>query len=283
MPWNQPLEKKPQPKKVLPIKYILSFVGCIVIGVVAFFLLNNSTETIDQESQKASIKKTASKKQTKKASPQKVTTKTTTNITEVVREKPKEIWMGHEIKSTSIKTNGTDLIITRIDVNGKKHKEYTSIQKRLFSNPVDIVLALLLTAPEGAPTPPLPSLGPRSDELFIAALKKPIEITDDDTAETKRIKELVIAAREHMIDELNAGRTVNEVIEEHCTYTDQNNRLRAEAMIQYKELIANGEEDVAEDFRKKANELISSKGGTPFRSLKEIRESRKSKFRNSSN
>ena len=283
MPWNRSLDKKPQPKKTLPIKFILGLIGCIIIGVVAFFLLNSLTDTNDQPTQKPSLKKLTSKKQTKKPSEKKVTTKATTNITQVVQEKPKEIWMGHEIKSTTIKTNGTDLIITRIDVNGKKHKEYTSIQKRLFTNPVDIVLALLLTAPEGAPTPPLPSLGPRSDELFIAALKKPIEITDDDTAETKRIKELVIAAREHMIDELNAGRTVNEVIEDHCTYTDQNNRLRAEAMIQYKELIANGEEDVAEDFRKKANELISSKGGAPFRSLKEIRESRKSKFKKTSN
>ena len=246
-------------------------------------LLNPSTENNDPATQKTQTKKISVKSQPKKSPRTNTITNTSANKAEAVAEKRKEMWMGHEIKSTTIKTNGTDLIITRIDVNGKKHKEYTSIQKRLFTNPVDIVLAILLTAPEGAPTPPLPSLGPRSDELFISALKRPIEITDDDTAETKRIKELVIAAREHMIDELNAGRTVNEVIEDHCTYTDQNNRLRAEAMIQYKELIANGEEDVAEDFRKKANELISSKGGAPFRSLKEIRESRKSKFKKTSN
>ena len=281
MPWNQPLKKKTEPKKVFPVKPLFIIVGCIVIGVLSSILLNTSTENVDSATQKAPTKKISVKSKPKKSSRTNTITNTSTNIANAGAEKPKEMWMGHEIKSTTIKTNGTDLIITRIDVNGKKHKEYTSIQKRLFTNPVDIVLAILLTAPEGAPTPPLPSLGPRSDELFISALKKPIEITEDDTAETKRIKELVIAAREHMIDELNAGRTVNEVIEEHCTYTDQNNRLRAEAMIQYKELIANGEEDAAEEFRQKANDLISSKGGAPFRSLKEIRESRKSKFRKS--
>ena len=281
MPWNQPLKKKTEPKKVFPVKHLFIIVGCIVTGVLASILLNTSTENNDPATQKTPTKKISVKSKPKKSPRTNTITNTSANNAKAVAEKPKEMWMGHEIKSTTIKTNGTDLIITRIDVNGKKHKEYTSIQKRLFTNPVDIVLAILLTAPEGAPTPPLPSLGPRSDELFISALKRPIEITEDDTAETKRIKELVIAAREHMIDELNAGRTVNEVIEEHCTYTDQNNRLRAEAMIQYKELIANGEEDAAEEFRQKANDLISSKGGAPFRSLKEIRESRKSKFRKS--
>lgn len=281
MPWNQPLKKKTAPKKVFPVKPLFIIVGCIVIGVLASILLNTSTENNDPATQKTPTKKISVKSKPKKSPRTNTITNTSANNAKAVAEKPKEMWMGHEIRSTTIKTNGTDLIITRIDVNGKKHKEYTSIQKRLFTNPVDIVLAILLTAPEGAPTPPLPSLGPRSDELFISALKRPIEITEDDTAETKRIKELVIAAREHMIDELNAGRTVNEVIEEHCTYTDQNNRLRAEAMIQYKELIANGEEDAAEEFRQKANDLISSKGGAPFGSLKEIRESRKSKFRKS--
>jgi hypothetical protein len=281
MPWNQPLKKKIEPKKFHSIKPLFILTGCIVIGMSVFFLLNSSTENIEAVPQKSITTKITPKSKTKKTSKTNTFTRTTTNIAHVVSEKPKEMWMGHEIKSTTVKTNGTDLIITRIDINGKKHKEYTSIQKRLFTNPVDIVLAILLTVPEGALTPPLPSLGPRSDELFISALKKPIQITEEDTAETKRIKELVIAAREHMLEELKAGRTVNEVIEEHCIYTDQNNRLRAEAMVKYKELIANGEEDAAEEFRQKANDLISSKGGTPFRSLKEIRESRKSKFRKS--
>jgi len=191
----------------------------------------------------------------------------------------KEIWMGREIVSTKVVTNGTDLIITRIDKEGKKHKEYTSTQKRLFKNPVDVVLAILLTTPEGAMTPPLPSLGPRSDELFARALKTPIEILDTDTEEEKNIKQLVIAAREQMLDELESGRSVNDVIEDHCTFADQNNRFRAEAMVQYKELIATGDKELAEEFRIKANELISSKGGIPFRSLDEIRNSRKSKYR----
>ncbi len=188
----------------------------------------------------------------------------------------REVWLGREIVSTKIVTNGTDLVITRIDTEGKVHKQYTSVHKRLFSNPVDITLAILLTTPEGALTPPLPPLGPRSDDIFAESLKKPIEISDDDTPEERRIKQLVMAAREVMLEELRNGRSVNEVIEDHCTFADENNRLRAEAMVQYKELVAEGDEALAEQFREKANEMLVGKGATPLKSLAEIREERMS-------
>jgi len=196
----------------------------------------------------------------------------------VKAEQPKrEMWLGREIVRTKVVTNGTDLIITRIDTEGKVHKQYTSIHKRLFSNPVDITLAILLTTPEGALTPPLPPLGPRSDDIFAESLKKPIEISEDDTPEEKRIKQLVMAAREEMLEELRNGRSVNEVIEDHCTFVDANNRLRAEAMVQYKELVAEGDEALAEQFREKANEMLVGKGAAPLKSLAEIREERISK------
>lgn len=190
-------------------------------------------------------------------------------------EPPKrETWLGREIVRTKVVTNGTDLIITRIDTEGKVHKQYTSIHKRLFSNPVDITLAILLTTPEGALTPPLPPLGPRSDDAFAESLKKPIEISEDDTQEERRVKQLVMAAREEMLEELRNGRSVNEVIEDHCTFVDENNRLRVEAMVQYKELVAEGDEALTEQFREKANEMLVCKGAAPLKSLAEIREER---------
>ena len=160
------------------------------------------------------------------------------------------------------------------DVEGKIHKEYTSIHKRLFTNPVDITLSILLTTPENALTPPLPPLGPRAREAFIEALKKPIEFSEDDTPDERRIKELVGAAREEMLDELVNGRTVNEVIEEHCTFVDEKNRLRAEAMAQYKKLVADGDGNIAEEFRAKANEMLTQKGAKPLKSLAEIQQER---------
>lgn len=278
MPWNRQSPKKVEvTKRSRVIPYAIAAI-CVCISCAALWMLSaDKTDTAAIPAKKEVSKKKAEclvqnikKRQVKK--------NTIAKKQDDVTPK-KEIWMGREIVSTKVVTNGTDLIITRIDKEGKKHKEYTSTQKRLFKNPVDVVLAILLTTPEGAMTPPLPSLGPRSDELFAKALKTPIEILDTDTEEEKNIKQLVIAAREQMLDELDSGRSVNDVIEDHCTFADQNNRFRAEAMVQYKELIATGDKELAEEFRVKANELISTKGGIPFRSLDEIRSSRKSKYR----
>jgi hypothetical protein len=189
----------------------------------------------------------------------------------------REVWLGREIVRKTVVTNGTDLIITRIDAEGKVHKEYTTIHKRLFSNPVDIALSILLTTPEGALMPPLPPLGPRAGDAFIKALKTPIEIPEDATPEERRVVDIVLAAREEMLEELGNGRTVNDVIEEHCTFVDENNRLRAEAMVQYKKLVAEGDGAMAEEFRAKANEMLAQKGAKPLKSLAEIRQERVSR------
>ena len=186
----------------------------------------------------------------------------------------REVWLGREIVRKTVVTNGTDLIITRIDAEGKVHKEYTTIHKRLFSNPVDIALSILLTTPEGALMPPLPPLGPRAGDAFIKALKTPIEVPEDATPEERRVVDIVLAAREEMLEELGNGRTVNEVIEDHCTFADENNRFRAEAMAQYKKLVAEGDEDMAEQFRAKANEMLAQKGAKPLKSLAEIQKER---------
>lgn len=278
MPWNRQSPKKVEvAKKSRVIPYAIVAI-CVCISCATLWMLSSDKTDTDAIPAKKEVSKKKAERLVQNIKKRQVKKNT---IAKKQDDDPpkKEIWMGREIVSTKVVTNGTDLIITRIDKEGKKHKEYTSTQKRLFKNPVDVVLAILLTTPEGAMTPPLPSLGPRSDELFAKALKTPIEILDSDTEEEKNIKQLVIAAREQMLDELESGRSVNDVIEDHCTFADQNNRFRAEAMVQYKELIATGDKELAEEFRVKANELISSKGGIPFRSLDEIRSSRKSKYR----
>ena len=238
------------------------------------------TTSVQQQGAKPKVEKPKAEKPPKAARTE-VRQPVATNAPAATQTKPeqpkREMWMGREIVSTKVVTNGTDLVITRIDTEGKVHKEYTSIHKRLFTNPVDITLSILLTSPENALTPPLPPLGPRARDAFIEALKKPIEISEDDTPEERRIKELVSAAREEMVDELANGRTVNEVIEEHCTFVDEKNKLRAEAMVQYKKLVADGDGDIAEEFRAKANEMLAQKGAKPLKSFAEIQQERVSR------
>ncbi len=238
------------------------------------------TTSVQQQGAKPKVEKPKAEKPPK-ATRAEVRQPVATNAPAATQTKPeppkREMWMGREIVSTKVVTNGTDLIITRVDTEGKVHKEYTSIHKRLFTNPVDITLSILLTSPENTLTPPLPPLGPRARDAFIEALKKPIEISEDDTPDERRIKELVSAAREEMVEELANGRTVNEVIEEHCTFVDEKNKLRAEAMVQYKKLVADGDGDIAEEFRAKANEMLAQKGAKPLKSFAEIQQERVSR------
>ena len=186
----------------------------------------------------------------------------------------RETWLGHEIVRTTAVTSGTDVVITRIDTDGNVHKEYTSVRRNLFTNPVDAVLAILLTTPEGAPVPPLPPLGPRADDVFRAALMRPIEIGEDDSEQDARVKRLVMAAREEMLQELDDGRSVNDVIEDHCTYAEERNTLRAEAAIRYREILERDGESAAEEYRARTNEQLAGIGAKPLASPSEMREAR---------
>ena len=81
-----------------------------------------------------------------------------------------------------------------------------------------------------------------------------------------------------MLQELAAGRTVNEIIEDHCTYVDANNTLRAEAIVQYRDILAEGDEEMAEEYRKKVNQLLEEKGAATIRSAEETQKLRNSRF-----
>lgn len=261
----------PSSRRLFRVRPVVFAAIAVILAAVAFLVVRRGTENGKQRTGDKDKRVQRQRPAKPTQPPPQVSQKPTVKEP----EKPKrEVWLGREIVSKTVVTNGTDLIITRVDTDGKIHKEYTSIHKRLFSNPVDITLSILLTTPEGALTPPLPPLGPRSGDIFAESLKKPIEISDDDTPEEKRIKQLVIAAREEMLEELKNGRTVDEVIEDHCTFVDENNRLRAEAMVQYKDLVADGDNEAAEQFRIKANEMLVKKGANPIKSLAEIQEER---------
>ena len=270
--------RPPSQRRLTGNAAILAAVVLVAVGVGVWCWFDRGKaqppKTTETAAPPAKAKPKAEKPQPPMPKPKPVATNATPKTAEKPPEPKRDMWMGREIVSTKVVTNGTDLIITRVDTEDKIHKEYTSTHKRLFTNPVDITLSILLTSPENALTPPLPPLGSRARDTFIEALKKPIEITEDDSPEDRRIKELVSAAREEMLEELVNGRTVNEVIEEHCTFVDEKNKLRAEAMAQYKKLVAEGDGAIAEEFRAKANEMLAQKGAKPLKSLDEIQQER---------
>lgn len=187
-----------------------------------------------------------------------------------------EIWNGHKIASKRVVTNGVNIVTTRIGVDGKVYKQIEKANdKPIFNNPVDQALALMLTLPKGAMIPPMPPLGTDSDKVFLTAIKTPIEIRDEDTPEIKNVKRIVAAAREEILEQLASGRSVNEVIAEHCTSVNENTRLRAQATAEYRRILEEeGDVALAEEFREKSNQVLVNVGAVPIKKRGELRRTR---------
>ena len=147
--------------------------------------------------------------------------------------------------------------------DGKTHARLIP-PKPIFDNPVDQALSIALSAPEGVALPPMPSLGPGADKEFADALMRPIVINDDDSESIKRAKILVQAGRTAMLEELKNGKSVNEVIQDHCRAVNDSVELRNEAARAYRELIDSGETEMAEKYREQANKIIEQSGGAPL-------------------
>ena len=130
----------------------------------------------------------------------------------------------------------------------------------VFDNVIDQTLSIALSVPPGHSLPPMPSLGPDSTKAFAEALKKPIVIKDDDPENVKKAKLLVQSGREAIFDALKSGKSVQEIIADHCAAVNDNAELHNAVGVEYRKLIAEGDLEAAEEYRSKANEILEKSG-----------------------
>lgn len=130
----------------------------------------------------------------------------------------------------------------------------------VFDNVIDQTLSIALSVPPGHSLPPMPSLGPDSTKAFAEALKKPIVIKDDDPEDVKRAKLLVQSGREAIFETLKSGKSVQEIIADHCAAVNDNAELHNAVGVEYRKLIAEGDLEAAEEYRSKANEILEKSG-----------------------
>ena len=133
----------------------------------------------------------------------------------------------------------------------------------IFDNVIDQTLAIALSVPAGHSLPPMPSLGPDSTKAFAEALKKPIVIKDDDPENVKKAKLLVQSGREAIFEALKSGKTVQEIIADHCAAVNDNAELHNAVGAEYRKLVAEGDLEAAEEYRRKANEVLERSGAEP--------------------
>lgn len=146
--------------------------------------------------------------------------------------------------------------------DGKTHARLTP-PPPVFDNVIDQTLSIALSVPPGHSLPPMPSLGPDSTKAFAEALKKPIVIKDDDPENVKKAKLLVQSGREAIFEALKSGKSVQEIIADHCTAVNDNAELHNAVGAEYRKLVAEGDLEAAEEYRRKANEVLQQSGADP--------------------
>ena len=146
--------------------------------------------------------------------------------------------------------------------DGKTHARLTP-PPPVFDNVIDQTLSIALSVPTGHSLPPMPSLGPDSTKAFAEALKKPIVIKDDDPENVKKAKLLVQSGREAIFEALKSGKSVQEIIADHCAAVNNNAELHNAVGAEYRKLVAEGDLEAAEEYRRKANEVLQQSGADP--------------------
>lgn len=150
-------------------------------------------------------------------------------------------------------------------------EERRRIRKRTFKEGTDQLIYLAVFASNGAMIPPLPHMTETETDKFIASLRKPIDIPEDDPEQLKAIKRQVNEVRQQIAGLMaqNPEKELSEILNEHRKTFNDNLNLKAEAEKSYTALLEEGDAEGAEAYRQKANELLESYGAEPIESAQE--------------
>ena len=171
-------------------------------------------------------------------------------------------------------TDGRKVIETRtnkwmaVDIcimpNGVRRKVRRNVSKQLFKCSTDEVLLQALSTGGDEVGPPIPFSEDMEDE-FRESLKSPIVISDDDTPEQRKAKEMVMVARESVIAQLNEGRTFFDAVTEHIETQGANQSARETVMDAVEKLKEDGDGDLIEEYLKESNKILEGMGASSIK------------------
>lgn len=250
--------------KPSPVRGIVAGLVVVALAVVAYFALSPSEKPSTPErperpkAEKPKPAKPTADKGERPVRPQvSTTTAPATNAPAAKKVDPNE---RLDLVAT---TNKSGEVMERWRTpDGKTHARLIP-PPPIFDNVIDQTLSIALSVPTGHTLPPMPSLGPNSDKQFAEALKKPIKIKDDDPENVKKAKLLVQAGREAILDALASGKSVQEILADHCATVNDNAELRNQVAKEYRKLVADGDMEMAEQYRESANKVLEKSGAEP--------------------
>lgn len=184
---------------------------------------------------------------------------------EVIEElpKPPKYLPQDAVLSTVTTNSGRKVVEVWLDGKGRKHKVYKNARKPIFTNRSDQMLAMVVSQASrpGSHMAPFPNMTDEDmNQAFADSLKVPIIINDDDTEEIKERKKGVLEARQDMYELIGKGMSVREALEQYRTDVNRTADLRNMVSRELKDLLKAGDQDLAEDFLKNANDLLEQSG-----------------------
>lgn len=156
-------------------------------------------------------------------------------------------------------TNTLGEVIEVVRDGGKVHKRRSLSRPPLFRNQVDQAIAMIICRDPNAPIPPFPVRN-FSDEEVRAALDSEIVIDPNEPYELQLKKADVINAREEVRKMLDSGMSFAEIINQSRDEQNDDIDLRREVLSGIRDLVEAGDEEGAEEYRLKANEILRERG-----------------------
>ena len=163
-------------------------------------------------------------------------------------------------KVISSVTNNFDQIIDMcIMPNGRTRKVVRRAKPPTFQTIADQVIAAAVSGPGDVALPPMP-IPDDIEESFVAAMKKPIVINDDDPERVKEAKRKVIEARAYIDEQMKTGRGFREILNEHLAQCRENEKSREMVMRTAAELRESGDPELLNQYLEKANAVLRDSG-----------------------
>lgn len=140
--------------------------------------------------------------------------------------------------------------LARVEEAQKRNAKLPAAHEReamVLKTASDQVLSMVADIAAGKDVPPLP-IDKHFEKEFIASLKMPIEIADNDDERIKALKKNVIALRSELSERADNGESVSQILNEYQTRMAEDYKTRAELQQEARKILESGDREGARKF-----------------------------------
>lgn len=134
-------------------------------------------------------------------------------------------------------------------------------EKPNYGQEVEQILAMLASASDSAGGPPLPDMGGIDlNRSLLIAITNDIVVYEDDDPETVAMKERIADMKNQLKEVVDAGGSVEAAILEYHDWVNENQRIRAGVISEYRRLVREASREEADAYIVEANKELEAEG-----------------------